>query len=242
MVSLLVLGCAVIGSFEWRHRRMMAHVAAIERLGGNVAMESRAPDLMYRLRPDVFEMFGRGAGVPRLGPNWLRKCLQVNRILRYFDVVIEVRLDNGPGMYLQSNYSGQRRRVDDVTITDDDLAHIAMFPSLERLYLRETKASDAGMQNLRNLRHLKALYLSKTRITDASIEIISRFSELETLRLVDDDITNAGIAKLAVLEHLQELDVRGTKVTDNGLKPFSGRKDLEIEIERPGDLRFRVSW
>jgi hypothetical protein len=167
-------------------------------------------------------------GSTGLGPNWLRERLPAKALVNHFLVVESVYADTGPGMRPVSNISGEYRDLHPIVVTDTDLSQIARFARLHYLYLREMPITDAGIWHLRNLRHVKHLYLSFTRITDESMDVLAGFEELEMLRLVGTQVTDAGLAKLTNLQHLEELDVRDTRVTSSGLDPFRGRPGLRL--------------
>jgi len=228
MIVLTLLGLATIFA-AWcvpihiHYRRQMQAIAVVEQLGGSVYVRYDAPEWLQRLEPDV--AFG---GIEGIGPNWFRGLLPAKKIVDHFLVVETVHADDGPGAHIVSDYSGQHRDVYPIKVTDDDLACIARFTRLENLYLRHMPISDAGLKHLRDLRHIRQLYLSFTDITDDSAEILAGFEKLERLRLVGTRISDVGIAKLSTLRHLEELDVRKTQVTGKGLDPYRGRPGLSL--------------
>ena len=235
---LLALGMAFLAWFlpvHIRYRRQWEAIAFIERHGGSVEAHSAAPEWLLRLRSGEYVR----PGYEPIGPNWFRKCLPARFIVRYFLVIDGVSVDNGPGNRALSDISGERRDVHREEITNDEVAYIARFPQLERLYLRNTDVGDEGLEHLHKLRHLKHLYLSFTQITDKSAETLAGFENLEMLRLVGTPITDAGLIRLQGLKHLRELDVRGTRVTSAGLVPFQARSGLLLLWDDPDNPRKR---
>jgi hypothetical protein len=222
LLSFLTLLGACWLPIHIRYRHQMEAVAVVERLGGSVNYHYAARKWLQRLQPRV------RFGIEPLDADWIREMLPAGPIVDYTLVVDYVSLDNGPGATILSNLSGEMQEMELVNPTDEDLLYVARFTGLERLYLRQTRISDAGLRHLRNLRQLRALYLSYTQITDQSADIIAGFENLESLRLVDTGVTDSGVAKLKALRHLQELDVRGTQVTEKGLKPFRGIPGLRL--------------
>lgn len=212
-----------------RYREQLEAIAVVERLGGSVSVYCDAPEWLQRLQPDrPFRLDG-------IGPRWLREYLPFETVVKHFLVVEAVYADEGPGSRPVTNLSGQRRDVDSIRVTDDDLEHIGKFTHLERLYLRHMPVTDAGMEHLRNLRHLRHLYLSYTQITDQSAEILAGFERLEKLRLLGTQVSDQSIVKLSGLRHLEELDVRKTRVTKRGLDPFRSRPGLNLLANGPDD-------
>jgi len=226
-------------SLQLHYRWQMEAITVVERLGGTVRCRRHAPDWLVQLLPDGSPPSTRG-----LGPNWIRQCLPAQRLIDYTLVVEEVWLDNGPGMRVNSNLSGERNDVGTEDPTDEDLRFVARFVNLKRLYLRDTRISDAGLKNLRPLQNLEVLLLSRTQITDESMEVVAGFQKLETLRLFQTRLTDAGLAQLRQLKHLTELDVGDTQVTEEGLKPFRNRAGfrLEYDFDDQDPLHIRMIW
>jgi hypothetical protein len=61
------------------------------------------------------------------------------------------------------------------------------------------------------------LDLSSTKVTDAELEHLKGLTHLRTLNLGSTSITDAGLAHLKSLTKLTELDLSSTKVTDVGV-------------------------
>jgi hypothetical protein len=212
VAALLALWCI---PFHLRYREQMEAIAAVERLGGSVGARCDAPMWLQRLQPEY------GWGPAPLGPAWLRQALSAKFLSDHFLVVEDVSLDNGRGLHLGSDYSGQRRDIHPVPTTDDDLAWVAKFSELQGLDLRNTAIGDAGIRRLRNLKNVKSLRLDETQITDDSLDIIARCEKLETLSLSNTRITDASLAKLERLSNLEYLDVSWTQVSEKGLRRAS---------------------
>lgn len=231
LLALLAIG-AVLGSWvlsiHIRYRQQMGAIAAVERLGGSVGYRSDAPEWVQRLQP------GTRFGLEPIGPEWLRNLLPAETIVNHLIVVDEVYLDNGPGMHVVSNLSGERQDARSPDPTDADLAQLAVFTQLEKLDLRNTKVGDAGLKHFRNLHGIKALNVGLTQVTDESMPVIAKFEKLQALGLVGTQVTDAGIARLERLKHLEELDVRCTQVTKTGLAPFLARPGLQAQFDDPG--------
>lgn len=231
-LSACVTMALLAGAMHWRWRQVMLHVAAVERLGGSVEIEPAAPGWLYRFLPDnaVFPPPSN-----QFGPDWLRQWLPAGFLLKLVEnagTVRGVSLDEGPGQTLLSDYSGERRDVDHIEITDDDLLHVAAFPGLQTLKLRNMNVSDAGLLHLRNLRQLRNLNLAFTKISDNGLKIVGSFDNLEDLGLAGTAVTDAGIVHLVGLPHLSRVDVRGTSVTARGDKLLSRGGRTTVESKR----------
>ena len=62
----------------------------------------------------------------------------------------------------------------DTSITDDALAHLTHFGSLEWLCLENTSVTDAGLRHIAGLKSLRELILVKTETTVAGVNALKR--------------------------------------------------------------------
>ncbi|HKB38219.1 MAG TPA: hypothetical protein VKD72_17355, partial [Gemmataceae bacterium] len=70
--------------------------------------------------------------------------------------------------------------------------------------LYETKVTDAGLKELKELKNLRTLNLGGTGITDAGLKKLKEFKSLQGLNLMDTKVTDAGVKELmAALPELQ---------------------------------------
>lgn len=253
VTSVVLLCGAYVLHLHVRYREQMKHIAAIERLGGSVNMTSTAPEWLHRLKPDALVMFGPPSPTP-IGPNWLREHLPVQLILAYFDVVDDVELDQGPGLHMLSNYSGEGREVqpfwscmddDQATchVTADDLLHIASFPNLKTLRLRHMPLTDEVFDQFRNLQHVEHMALSFTKVTDRSLSRIAALDELTNLRLAGTAISDAGVTQLSRLKKLEYLDLQATNVSEAAIRALTSRSGIQvIPPSGPGGLSLLISY
>jgi Leucine-rich repeat (LRR) protein len=115
-------------------------------------------------------------------------------------------------------------------IGDEEMAAVAEFPDLRRLYLARTRVTDAGLAHLAGLR-LERLSLWHTKITDAGLPVLGRLSSLRALDIHGNPITDDGLAHLSNLNRLQLLNLRQTRVTGTGakhLEPLRSLRYLEL--------------
>ncbi len=141
------------------------------------------------------------------GPQWLRDWVGDY----YFTEVIMVHL--------------QQRGVH-----DDDLLVLEDLPAIERLYLPgNPKITDAGLDHLRGLKHLRRLSLWGTGITDQGLAKLSHLKELEALDIKDTQVTQTGLARLAQLPKLTELYHR-FEFTDDGLVAVAQLPAVQFDL------------
>ena len=58
------------------------------------------------------------------------------------------------------------------------------------------KSAGSGLVNLKGLKQLQFLYLSKTQVTDAGLVNLKEMKQLQTLFLNDTQVTDTGVAEL----------------------------------------------
>ena len=90
-----------------------------------------------------------------------------------------------------------------------------------------TRITDAGLEELKDWKHLKELRISYTMVTDAGLRHLRERTDLTSLNVGGPKITNEGLAHLKGLVNLYWLLIDGSQVTDAGLKHLSGMTDLQ---------------
>lgn len=91
---------------------------------------------------------------------------------------------------------------------------------LEWLNLADTKVTDAGLANLKDLKHLTRLHLEKTDIGDAGLAHLEGLANLEYLNLYGTKVTDKGLASIAKLPNLKKVYLWQTQVTDAAADAF----------------------
>lgn len=97
---------------------------------------------------------------------------------------------------------------------------MSSFDAIVDVNLRNTKATDETLEELRSLPTLKWVDLSGTRITDSGLAALGRILTLQSVDLSDNNITDAGLNQLAGLVNLRDLNLRGTRVTREEAERF----------------------
>jgi hypothetical protein len=103
-------------------------------------------------------------------------------------------------------------------ITDANLHHLANFPQIDRLVLRNTPTGDEGMKAVGRLTTLTSLDLANTDITNSGLAQLATLSNLEVLNLNDTRVSDAGLEHVQNLPKLIHLHLQGTRVTEPGAK------------------------
>ncbi len=117
--------------------------------------------------------------------------------------------------------------LNDSSVTDADLAHLAGLTNLQVLYLDNTQVTDAGLAHLTGLTNLQVLDLDNTQVTDAGLAHLAGLTNLKGLGLSNTQVTDTGLAHLTGLTNLQVLDLDNTQVTDAGLAHLAGLTNLQ---------------
>src|SRR4029079_10355038 len=139
--------------------------------------------------------------------------------------------------------------------TDEDLKHLAGFPKLKTLVLRDGQASNAalsyvgklntrewllivsahdvvdeGVAHLSKLRKLQCILIANSQITDESFKIFAGMPSLTYLELPENRFTNRGLSYLRDMVQLEVLHLaRGdlSGITDEGLVHLEGLANLQ---------------
>jgi hypothetical protein len=104
-------------------------------------------------------------------------------------------------------------------LTDKDLNSVAGLSELKhlRLFLDNTKVTDAGLAALKEFADLRTLSLCNTGITDQGLQSLAECARLERLSLRYCPVTDKGLECLASLSCLRTLDVQETHVSAAGV-------------------------
>jgi hypothetical protein len=93
-------------------------------------------------------------------------------------------------------------------VTDDVLVHLRQFPSLRVVDLPNKRmVTDAGLEPLNALRHLRRLQMGHPAITDAGLDHLKDLAELEELNVRGTGISRAALVRLK--QRLPRLRVGG---------------------------------
>ena len=107
------------------------------------------------------------------------------------------------------------------------------LPKLRSLLLgRMLKVDDAGLRHLRDLTHLRELYLEGTSITDAGLELLQPLKELWSLDISNALVTDAGLRILGDLPKLVLLLIENTCVRGEGLAFLHRSERLDVYAAR----------
>jgi WD40 repeat protein/Leucine-rich repeat (LRR) protein len=114
------------------------------------------------------------------------------------------------------------------TIGDDGLLHLAKLAKLETINLSNLKKlKGPGLAGLKDAMAIVSLDLRNLPVTDAGLDGVKDWKHLAKLEL-PKNITDAGLAKLAGLRSLKVLEAEGaTGITDAGLVHLKGLVNLE---------------
>ncbi len=121
------------------------------------------------------------------------------------------------------------------TVSDRGLADLAGLQSLEGLLICGSGITDAGMDDLVKLSHLRKLTLTaSSRLTDTGLKKLTALKGLESLTLGRASISLSGLSFLNKLPRLNQLHVSGIQQDDSGLD-ISGLvrlEDLSLQLKR----------
>lgn len=149
--------------------------------------------------------------------------------------------------------------VDWLKVTDADLAHSPLMPTIRNLCLAQTRITKEGIkqfpafteldwgdfsrlplddeQAIRILQspRLSRLWLEQTEVGDGLAPTLGKLVSLAELDLSETKFTDDGLAHLASLKNLKVLWLTGTKITDASIPVLSGLKGLEtLELDQTG--------
>ena len=103
-------------------------------------------------------------------------------------------------------------------VPDAGLQCLRGLAQVEALFLTNAKIGDAGLERIEGLENLTNLYLDMTKVGNAGLEHLKGLTQLRVLSLMSTRVDDAGLAHLRGLTGLRTLLLVSTKVTDAGVK------------------------
>jgi hypothetical protein len=214
--TLLVLIAAIavlMGVKVNQARRQRDAVADIQALGGWVHYD-------YQI-----DATGR---TKRNTKSWIPEWLLVHLGIDLFHDVVEVNMvynDDGPN------------RLDNKQVGDEVLEHLPALTALKYLLLHGTQASDERLQYVGRLKHLERLHIwDASNVSDAGIEQLKNLRRLKYLHVSNSQITDTAIKHLASLKQLEGLSLQGNRFSDKGLEHVRDLTNLNSLVIDLGEI------
>lgn len=182
-------------------------VSAIQRLTGNVLYD-------YQCDPNG-NMLPTTPPPPR--QTWLRKLFGPDFFDRavnvHFGTSSQPEIGDADLMpHLKRLTDLRVLSLADTNITNEGLRHLRNHKHLRSLALSGTKINEGDLDHLKGLR-LDRLRLRGTRASDAALKSLQDMKSLRYLDLTRTKVTDAGLQHLEGLRNLGELDLRRTQVS-----------------------------
>lgn len=232
LLVLLTVGLCWLGYATHRARVQQRAVNALTDAGVAVLFSyQRGPGGIWHV----------GDSVEPPGPEWLRRALGDDYFRRVDMVAGEVPEDLFKRL-------GDLTDVRDLSVsgpgvTNAGLAQLARLRVLQYLAVsgavvgdnnrihppepHEIGVTDAGMEHLGGLSHLKGLNVSHTAVTDDGVAALRSLVQLDSLTLRHNQIQGRCFARMKGLHRLFDLDVEGNPVDDAGMAQIANLKRLQ---------------
>lgn len=116
-------------------------------------------------------------------------------------------------------YEDKDGRRDNAQSNVDSLEHVAAFPRLKTLLLKDGQATDAGLARLRGMEHLERIYMwDASAVTDAGAAHLAAVPNLAYIHLSNSQITDEAIHSWQALPKLYGLSLQGNRFSDKALE------------------------
>jgi hypothetical protein len=110
------------------------------------------------------------------------------------------------------------RRLDNANVAATALEHLAAFPKLRVLLVKETQATDDGLRTVGQLKRLTHLYMwDASQVTDAGIAHLAGLANLRKIHIGHSQIGDESLKVLAALAQLDDMSLQGNRFSDRGL-------------------------
>jgi hypothetical protein len=153
------------------------------------------------------------------GPAWLRGLLGPDAFDRV--VVVEFRkpelIGDDEARWLADLPDIKRLWLHETKVTDAGMAHVGEMHQLDDLVIYGMALTDEGFRHLRDLRKLAHLNMHGLAVGDGALSQLAQLTKLKTLHASDTKVTGDGLASLTNLKELEVLSLDRTQITDDGL-------------------------
>ena len=93
------------------------------------------------------------------------------------------------GNVVEANFTGR-------PLGDPDLAVIAQYGSIQKLWLTNTGVTDAGLVHLQSMPNLRVLGLARTNVTDAGLPALGNIRSLREVYLYPNRVSDNAVDAL----------------------------------------------
>lgn len=114
-----------------------------------------------------------------------------------------------------------------IDLTLEGARKIARLTRLEELDLSGTGMTDAHLDLLKPLQHLRSIILD-WRVTDVGFSLLARFPELEAIQLHSGQVTAAGLSHLRTLRGLHRVRLDHSHIGNEGAAELGRHRRLRV--------------
>jgi len=134
------------------------------------------------------------------------------------EIEIEKLRDRGVNLYFQGKAPNLKliAAAFSPAMTDEDLAHLKSFDTLQYLWLTDTAITDKGLEIVRQFKSLAQLSLSRCKATEVGVRRLTGLSQISILYLNGLPISDDFASVLKDFQSLKEVYLSKTQMTDKG--------------------------
>lgn len=97
--------------------------------------------------------------------------------------------------------------VQDSSIDDDFIQHLAQVTTLQQLSFRGSEFENVRFQNLASLRHLREISFTQCQLSNSLLSQLKSLKHLEKLSFDNTSLTDDGVKQLDSIPNLQHLEI-----------------------------------
>jgi hypothetical protein len=224
-----------------RDIRLQQAIATVTSVGGHLKIHDRSPDFPWGLWANRYELDFYGVSKPlsetafthldTFAPANLWDLDLTNTGITDESLKSVGLLGGLEGLSLANETYVSGEKIPDKPqnrITDAGLQEIRELRELIRIQLGGTDVTDEGLKCLAGMRRLRCIYLEGTRITGTGFVQIRSLKDLLSLELNGCPISSDGYAELVKMPNLISIGLNGSGTTDADLDRLSTLPNLDI--------------
>ena len=134
--------------------------------------------------------------------------------------------------------TGKRFDNENTRSCEDLLVKVARLPGLKSLQLKESQATDGGLESIGRMTGLEEILIwDAGSVTDAGVAHLAGLSRLDRVHISGSKMTDESLVLLSGLPSIKSLSLQFSHFTDAGLARLQGRDRLTTLAIGLGDFR-----
>lgn len=206
LLVLVAIAAILLGYLSNRASKIRHAVSSFRESGGKIGFDYQYDGLREDKMAELWV------------PKWLRESIGDEYFVDIVNISFQGNANTSNRNLAPIASLTSVRRIDLDYTPIDDISALRGQTKLRWLDLEETNVDSEDLIELRNLRNLEHLILTRTAITDEGLEYVADMTKLIYLGLNETKVSDRCLVHFERLVNLRELELSDTNVTESGIQ------------------------